>query len=414
MYSAIVSDLKSSFRRTHDDDIVDRYNHKYTVMTLAIFIFIISSKQYFGEPIVCWTPAQFTGSHTSYANTICWTHGTYPVGSEQPYHTVDRTRVLPYYQWVPFILLFMACCFYLPKFLWHTLSRQSGIDIASLAKNAIAVDDMDIEKREATVDQIARHIHLGLTLKYEYEPMFKRFNLRKRIHIGKRYGNYLYLIYMFIKLVYILNLFGQLILLNSFFGFQYYAYGFEFLRKFLIGDDYSRIDLAFPRVTFCDFKIRNLGDNIHQHSVQCALPINLFNEKFFIFLWFWLMALAFITTYNFLKWILIAPEARRISIVSKYLMTQNKLGSSEKDRIMLRSFVNEYCHLDGAFIFALIRRNTNFITVSEIICSLWLKYCREYNRSTELKSTKRGSIEFSKKTDDEVEMEKPLYGHGIV
>ena len=49
--SSIVSELRGIVNR-HDDDSVDRYNHRYTVMILAIFIFIISSKQYFGEPIV--------------------------------------------------------------------------------------------------------------------------------------------------------------------------------------------------------------------------------------------------------------------------------------------------------------------------------------------------------------------------
>ena len=53
-----------------EDDLVDRYNHRYTVVFISFFIFVIGSKQYFGEAINCWTPATFTGSHDSYANTI--------------------------------------------------------------------------------------------------------------------------------------------------------------------------------------------------------------------------------------------------------------------------------------------------------------------------------------------------------
>ncbi len=51
MINSILGEIRAVVNR-HDDDAVDRYNHRYTVMGLAIFIFLIASKQYFGEPIV--------------------------------------------------------------------------------------------------------------------------------------------------------------------------------------------------------------------------------------------------------------------------------------------------------------------------------------------------------------------------
>jgi hypothetical protein len=114
----------------------------------------------------------------------------------------------------------------------------------------MALDNFDMERREKTVSQIARHIHIALSLKYEYQPSIRGINLAKRLPFGKRHGNYLYIVYMLVKIFYLFNLFGQLWLMNSFFEFKNYSYGIDFLRKFLVGDDYSRIDKAFPRLVY--------------------------------------------------------------------------------------------------------------------------------------------------------------------
>uniref|UniRef100_A0A1I7WNZ2 Innexin n=1 Tax=Heterorhabditis bacteriophora TaxID=37862 RepID=A0A1I7WNZ2_HETBA len=58
----------------------------------------------------------------------------------------------------------------------------------------------------------------------------------------------------------------------------------------------------FPRSTMCDFEIRNKG-NVQRYSVQCVLSLNMFNEKIFLILFYWLMILFAATVINLGLWL---------------------------------------------------------------------------------------------------------------
>ena len=135
----------------------------------------------------------------------------------------------------------------IPNLLWHTFSKAAGIDVIHIGKLAAKIDSKDSGDRLKAIEQITTHIYASLQLKYDYQPMFKKFNLKKRLPVCRKHGAFLYIIYMLIKLIYLMNLIGQLFVMNTFFGFQYHKYGFEFLKNFLDGNDMTGIERAFPR-----------------------------------------------------------------------------------------------------------------------------------------------------------------------
>ena len=47
------------------------------VVILIFFGALVTTKQFVGQPITCWCPAQFTESHREYADSICWVSNTY-------------------------------------------------------------------------------------------------------------------------------------------------------------------------------------------------------------------------------------------------------------------------------------------------------------------------------------------------
>jgi len=52
----------------YDDDSIDRLNRLLTVVILVLFSLVVTSTQYVGEPISCWTPAHFEDDHEDYTN----------------------------------------------------------------------------------------------------------------------------------------------------------------------------------------------------------------------------------------------------------------------------------------------------------------------------------------------------------
>jgi hypothetical protein len=49
------------FRFHNDDDLYDRLSRRFSVVLLMLFTVVVSTKQYVGDPIACFAPAQFTG-----------------------------------------------------------------------------------------------------------------------------------------------------------------------------------------------------------------------------------------------------------------------------------------------------------------------------------------------------------------
>ena len=92
---------------------------------------------------------------------------------------------------------------------------------------------------------------------------------------GKRFGNYLLALFVFVKLLYTFNSLMQLFILNYFLGNEYLLLGVEVFGKIWYGDDWTQLK-RFPRVTMCDFRIREVGI-VHRYTVKIKISLFLFS-----------------------------------------------------------------------------------------------------------------------------------------
>ncbi len=379
LFSTVAKIVKVNIR--NDDDLIDRLNHRYSVLFLVVFTFVVSTTQYVGNPIHCWCPAYFTHSHEHYTDSVCWITNTYYL----PQSTVAGQpgalkQYLSYYQWVPLVLLVQALFFYLPCLLWRVFSDRSGINIQNLVESAETIQNaLYPERRDKTLKYMIRHLDHYLEYQREYRGgccvAVKHF-LAKHLCLvcGNRYGNYLVALYMSTKVLYFCNAIFQLFLLNGFLGTDYHLYGIEVLRDLILGRRWNESP-RFPRVTLCDFTIRQMG-NVHSHTVQCVLPINLFNEKIFIFLWFWFVLAATCTCLSFIRWVwVIGFRYSRIRYIRKHLKIMSKLNrDSDRDKKLSHKFTEMYLRQDGVFVLKLVAKNSTDLVVADIVAALWENY----------------------------------------
>lgn len=421
---SVVRDLGVSRKHSkHNDDVfVDRLNHRYTVAILVIFCVVVTASQYFGAPIQCWVPGHFTGNYEKYADRICWVSNTYnvPMNEDIPHEEPDRrTKMVKYYQWTPFILLFQALLFYIPRMIWRSMNDKSGLDLQSMVdivhnyqKDAskslerdklltylanefnryVSSNPQDMPnsnnksfiRRRKTVEteleteetdefiQNKNRVQLAIET---WRRFFRIFCLTK----GKRYGNFLLVLFVFVKILYTFNSIIQLFILNSFLGNDYLILGIEILTKIWYGEDWSQLK-RFPRVTLCDFRVREVGI-VHRYTVQCVLSINLFNEKIFIFIWYWLCLVSLFNIFDLLSWsytLIINSHERYMYIKRRILALKDTNSSTQNlariDKELFKEFVNNYLKEDGVLALRLLSRNAHDLIVSEVVSKLYDLY----------------------------------------
>lgn len=369
----------SSSRTGNDDDFADRLSSRYTVVLLVIFAILVGLNQYVRNPITCWTPVHFERSHAKFATNYCWVKNTYylPWHKEVPKEGEDR-QMITYYQWIPFILLGQALLFYGPTMIWRGLNSKAGIDADNILSAAHTFSKTNmVETRDRTMtmltSQMDRFLCSRKSSRWSCDIKSLLSSTLCRL-CGKRLGNYLVVLFLFSKICYIANVIGQLFLLNVVLSTKYTTFGIDIVREMAANRDWSEdAYVAFPRVTLCDFKIRGQDmANVHAYTIQCVLPINLYNEKIYVFLWYWMILVTVISCLSFVVWFLRAViRSDRISFVTNHLKLGGVLQNDNIQSDLVHKFTTKYLRQDGVFLLRLIAHNTNNITTTEIICSLW-------------------------------------------
>ncbi|KAG6448968.1 hypothetical protein O3G_MSEX005805 [Manduca sexta] len=330
-----------------------------TVIMLLVFTLLVTSKQFFGEPIHCMSDSDKDNDRDA-VNSYCWIYGTYTLrsrftgieGKNMAYIGVgpniaenDEQIKHTYYQWVCFVLLGQAVMFYTPRYLWKIW--EGG------RLKALAAD-------------------LGSPVVSKDWSDFRRGELVSYLHYTNLYTHNMYALrYAFCELLNLVNVVGQIFLLDIFLGGAFRNYGaavaaFTHIPRvpadMMDFGSVNPMDQYFPKLTKCWLRSYGPSGSLQIKDRLCVLPLNIVNEKIFVILWFWLIALVLVSTLAILFRVLVfsLPPLRT-------MMTMGQLRNVK--RSLVSRIVRKFGFGDW-FILYLLGKNMNPIIYRDLIIEL--------------------------------------------
>lgn len=333
------------------DNYIFRLHSKVTVIILVVCSILVTSYQYIGDPIDC----IMNDAPSRTMDTYCWIHGTYTVSNRihgkigrdfvQPgvtnynENSEDKVKYHKYYQWVCFVLFFQALLFYIPRGLWKTW-EGGRIKMLSLNLNESIVDFKYRKERKAII------------IKYFQENL--------------HHHNFYAIRFFFCELLSSINVIGQIFLVDYFLDGEFSSYGIKVLQFTELNPDMrdDPMSRVFPKVTKCLFNQFGPSGSIQYFDGLCVLPLNVINEKIYIFLWFWFIILSILSFVGLIYRMIVI-----FMPIIRYFMLCIQTKLSTRSRQHIKSLLT-VCQFGDWFILYLLSKNVDSMIFREIIENL--------------------------------------------
>jgi len=340
--AAILGDILKYLKVSKE---INRDNVVFRVLTDASFgVFVLSAiiggmSTYIGDPIVCQEKSAIIEAH-------CWLHGTRDLdGSlelegQKCIDSNDQNKVKTlYYQWVVFMLVITGIIFKIPAWTWKMAENglmETFYDKSHKSNKFLKQDP--VSYRQAIEEQAT---------------IFK--NLKKG---GSWNCTIYYMKFLFCQLLAMLFLALNFHATDVFLNNKFAMYGSNVIEYYNLPelDRNQRINPmcnAFPTRVSCTFKKTGTGGGVSLDNDYCILAQNIINEKIYLILWFWFIAMFIFASFQFLLEICILA----LPFVRQFLTFQ-QVGSAT----FLTSKVKEYlktCTVGEWFVLYQIGKNTH-------------------------------------------------------
>lgn len=278
--------------------------------------------------------------------------------------------------------------FYLPRIFWNTASSKCGFSISNIieaannCKKAEKFDEYETKYMRYLITNLDQYLDDPRRIQRKLSNnRFIRAIQTSMICSGRFMGNYLVILYFIIKLLYLGNAIMQIAILSALLGYNFLNFGIDFMRTLAKGEGWITDSKYFPKTAYCDFTIREMGNpqKVHRYTVQCVLPINLFNQQIFIIIWFWYFIVIMFNFIDLIKWTIRSlPHKPRLWLKRRVGLIYENVLINDKVSPKLEHFTNAYLKPDGIFLLLLVANNTGDYVATNLIHELWKKHHERY------------------------------------
>jgi hypothetical protein len=235
------------------------------------------------------------------------------------------------------MLFFQAALFYIPRYIWKVTEAGKMKTLILGLDNPILSEERKTESKKLLLEYLVTNLH---------DHTF-----------------YVY-IYIVCEVLNFINVIGQIYFMDLFLGGEFTTYGPEVVAFTNMEQD-TRIDpmvKVFPRVTKCNFHTVGPSGDVQKFDSLCVLPLNIINEKIYIFLWFWMVLVAIVTGICLLYrgLVIVWPKARLY-----VLRSRSRITPVDYIEIVVRK-----AQLGDWFLLHLLSKNLNALIFKEFIVEL--------------------------------------------
>lgn len=334
------------------DNNVFRLHYKATVIILVAFSLLVTSRQYIGDPIDCIVD----DIPLSVMDTYCWIYSTFTIpnrltgtvgkdvvqpGVASHVEGEDEVKYHKYYQWVCFVLFFQAILFYVPRYLWKTW-EGGRIKMLVLDLNCPVInEECKADRKKLLVDYFTSNLHTQ---------------------------NFYAVRFFICEILNFINVLAQIYFMDFFLDGEFTTYGSDVV-KFTEMEPEEREDpmsRVFPKVTKCTFHKYGPSGSVQKFDGLCVLPLNIVNEKIYVFLWFWFILLTFLSGMALVYRcaVVCGPQLRLY-----LLRARSRLSPQSQIETIAKN-----CHLGDWFVLYQLGKNIDPLVFKELIADLAKKF----------------------------------------
>ncbi|BFG01312.1 innexin inx5 [Drosophila madeirensis] len=350
MYSAVKPLSKYlQFKSIRIYDAVFTIHSKCTFVMLITCSLLLSARQYFGDPIQCLSDEK----NIEYVRSYCWTMGTYilklpnatgshgqpkvrPSNASAQWHAkhpksrsdlrslvdhdeayaraafiaegvgpelpgVSEREYLRYYQWVILLLLVQSLIFIFPSRLWKVWEGQRLKQLCSQVGEALLSDETYNTRRRVLVKYFStdhEDLHFCYMAKYVFCELLN-------------------------CVISVVNIIFLDVFLNGFWAKYLQALAAV---PFYDWDHWNRVSSkVFPKISKCEVLKYGPSGTVNVMDNLCILPLNILNEKIFVFLWCWFLFIAIISGVNILcRLVMLTNKSLREKMIRSQLSFMTK------------------------------------------------------------------------------------------